>query len=96
MIIININLQNPFSNKFENIFCKSVKLTQHKSAEVECINNNLLVEFAFSINTQCDHGGVSITVGLLGYSIQASISDNRHWNATAGQYYTYDNKGNQV
>jgi hypothetical protein len=96
MININISLRNPFSNKFENIFCKSIKLTQHKSAEVECISSNSLFEFGFSVDTHCDHGGVSVTFGLLGYSILANISDGRHWNAAAGRYYAYDKNGKKL
>ena len=90
MINFNFSLRNPFSNKFENVFCKNFRLTEHKSAEVECINSNSIFEFGFSLDTRCDHAGVGITFGLLGYVILAEFRDGRHWNEKEGRYYIYD------
>lgn len=100
MINFNFSLENPFSNKFENVFCKNFNVTENKNIEVECYNSATIIQLEFSITTRCDHAGFDFRLGFLGYTIGISMLDGRHWLSEKDRYQEYgdlyDIKGKDV
>ena len=79
MIYFSFTIQNPWSNKFKNLLCKTGRLTKNKFWEVCLYKDPVLFRLTIEINFRKDHGGIDMEMGLLGYSIGAQIYDNRHW-----------------
>jgi hypothetical protein len=90
MIYFSFAIQNPWSNKFKNLFCKSGKLTKNKSWEIQCYESEVLVRFSMDINFRKDHGGIDMELGFLGYTISAQIYDNRHWDHEKVKWVEYE------
>lgn len=100
MIAITIVIQNPgFRDwkSFKNIRNWSGDTPfKNKFWEFELIKNGCIVEIDFTIKTRCDHAGVTLRLGLFGYSFNASIYDNRHWDYEKNRYVIYDNQGERL
>jgi len=46
-----------------------------------------IIDFNFDIRTgKVDHPGVSLMIGLLGYSLELTVYDTRHWDSEWGVY----------
>lgn len=90
MIYLNLTIQNPLSNAFENIFCKSGQLTKNKAWEVECYRSAVLIKLTIELNLRKDHGGMCIELGFLGYTIGSQIYDNRHWDHEKNTWVTHE------
>jgi len=88
-----LSLVFPFPHYFKNLGCTSGKLkSEHKYWELEhyyCSTD--LINFELQYTTKQDHAGLSIELGLLGYSIHFQVYDNRHWNREKNRYVNYDN-----
>ena len=91
MLNLNLNIRNPWSNRFENLWNK-VYSTPHPSKyiELEVYKDACIFSFDFSLTTRQDHAGLSMELGLLGYCVHFNFYDIRHWNDEAGRYYIYD------
>jgi hypothetical protein len=83
MRLINIQLQlaNPFEwDRFKSFGSTSGRITKHKYWELEHnFYGNVLLDIDFHIATREDHPGLSLTLGIFGYSIHLHIYDHRHW-----------------
>lgn len=91
MISFNFNLSNPWSNRFENLWCKSYDTPfKNKFIEVELLKDTSIVSFMFRLTTRQSHGGLYFDLGLLGYSFSFNFYDNRHWNYEDGRYFRYN------
>ena len=91
MLNINLNIQNPWSNRFENLWNRAYDTPfKHKFIELEVIKDNTIVSFGFRFATRQDHAGLTVEAGLLGHSFLFQFYDIRHWNTDAGRYYIYD------
>jgi hypothetical protein len=88
MISLTLNIANPFSERFENVYNRAIKITEHKSAEFEVIKDNSIISFVLKLTTRQSHGGIYLSMGLLGWDISFQLYDNRHWNSDTGQYYS--------
>ena len=92
MIYFNINIRNPrWWNRFENI--KSwVGNTpwKHKHWEVQVMKSCELFRIEFSWTAKEDHAGLRLELGLLGYQIDFSFYDSRHWNTEKDCWENYD------
>lgn len=94
MISISFNLSNPWSKRWQNLWSRAYALpVKNKFIELEVFNDNTIVSFMFRLTTRQSHGGLSMELGLLGYSISFDFYDSRHWNDEAGRYYNYDDTG---
>jgi hypothetical protein len=93
MINFNIGLSNPFSHRWDTIYYKDHLFSKHKSGEIQVIKDNTIISFGFRWATRCDHAGISIDIGLFGYTAMFHYNDTRHWNHEAGRYYAYDSAG---
>jgi len=79
MVYINVKLDNPFTDRFVNLFNRSGKLSKNKAWEVEILKVNSFVNFQVQYTIRTDHAGLRIELGLFGYELGFSIYDIRHW-----------------
>ena len=93
MINFSFGLQNPFSDRWANVYYKDALLAEHKGGEVQIVKDNTIVSFSFRFTTRTDHSGVSLEIGLLGYTAMIRYYDTRHWNEDEGRYYHYREDG---
>lgn len=79
MIYIGFALRNPFSQRFDAVWTKDVRVTENKSIDMGLYKNNSILGFSFNITgLKQDHKGFSFDVELLGYSFDFNFYDNRH------------------
>lgn len=90
MIYFGFDIANPWSRRWTNVWNK-VYDTPHPSKyiELELFKDNTIASFSFRLVTRQDHAGITIELGLLGYSLLFQLYDIRHWNSEAGRYYKY-------
>lgn len=94
MISFSFRLANPFSNRWDTIFYRDRLFSKHKAGEIQVCKEAIIISFSFRFTTRCDHAGVSLDIGALGYTVMLQYNDTRHWNEDEGRYYIYDNAGN--
>jgi hypothetical protein len=88
MISFNFNLRNPWSNKFENLWCRSFATPfENKFIELEVTRDFTLLSFMFNWTVRQSHAGLDLEIGLLGYNLHFNLYDCRHWNIEADRYY---------
>lgn len=92
MFNLSFGLRNPFSDRWDNIYNRSAVLGK-KAVEVEVYRDTTIVSFEFRWNIRQDHAGMSLDLGLLGYTVSAQYYDTRHWNNEKGRYYIYNSEG---
>jgi hypothetical protein len=96
MISFSLFLSNPFSNRWANIYNRTIAVSKNMTAEIEVYRDNTIVSLMFRWAIRQSHGGVMLDIGVLGYSVSVQCYDNRHWNAEAGRYYNYGEEGNEA
>ena len=83
MINLTLAIANPWFKgwrDFKHIRHWTGKLLiDHKYWEVEVLRDGYFVQFDFTYTTRRDHAGVTMSMGILGYSINLTAYDNRHW-----------------
>ncbi len=89
MLSLSINLRNPFSQRFKNLWNRIWYVMEHKYAELEVYQDSSLLSINFNWTIRQSHAGLDIELGLLGYCVHFNFYDNRHWNYEAGRYYKY-------
>lgn len=62
---------------------------KHKFWELQLTKGPELLRIEFAFTTQQDHAGTNIELGLLGYCVQFTFYDNRHWNNEQGRWMIY-------
>lgn len=88
MIYFNFKLCNPFSKRFDIAHTYTKKLTENKSFEFNVYRTNDIIELNFDLSTWGSHAGIRLQIALLGYSVEAHIYDNRHWDYEKNEYET--------
>jgi len=92
MISINFNLQNPWSDRFENVWCRAYDTPfKHKFIELELIKCSTIISFKFNWTGQRDHAGLSAEIGLLGHCFDFNFYDSRHWDYETNTWSLVDN-----
>ena len=90
MINFSFALINPWGKRWENVWCRVYNTPfKNKFLELEFIKDTTVVSIAFHLSTRQSHGGLSMELGLLGYSVNFNFYDNRHWNYDEGRYFEY-------
>jgi hypothetical protein len=90
MIYFNINIRNPWWNRFESLWEKSGDTPwKNKYWEAQLMKDDELFRIEFSFTTRQDHSGVRLELGLLGYKASFTFYDSRHWNDEEGRWYVY-------
>jgi hypothetical protein len=87
MIDLHFSIRNPWSKKWRNIRCwHGSTPVAYKYWEVEVMQSADIIAFTFSLTRRQDHAGIKIGAALLGYEIQATIYDSRHWDDKTASY----------
>ena len=86
MILLQLNVRNPFSNRFKCIANPVFQITQHKFIELQFDQTTDIVAFEFRVSTRQDHAGVFISLGLVGYEAIFNFYDCRHWDYDNGEW----------
>ena len=90
MINFSVNIRNPWSQRFKNLWCRAYDTPfKSKFIELEVYKDSSLVSFNFSWTIRQSHGGLDVELGLFGYCLHFNFYDIRHWNYEAGRYYKY-------
>ena len=79
MIYLNLNIRNPWSNRFENVWNNAGSITKNKSWGIEILKTENLVRVEFQYTVMQDHAGIQLELGLLGWEFHIGAHDNRHW-----------------
>jgi hypothetical protein len=79
MIYLNLNIRNPWFDRFENVWNNAGSITKNKSWEIEILKTENLFRFAFHFTVMQDHAGVQLELGVLGWEFHIGAHDNRHW-----------------
>ena len=88
MIYFNINIRNPWWNRFQNLWNKSGSTPfKNKYWEAEFTKDDELFRIEFEWSIRQDHAGVKLELGLIGYKFRFTFYDSRHWNYEEGRWY---------
>jgi hypothetical protein len=79
MINFSFGVSNPFSRRWETLFCKHWRYSQYKAAEVQLVADNTIIGLTFRWTVMSDHAGISCDISLLGYTLFMQQYDVRHW-----------------
>jgi hypothetical protein len=82
MIYIDLNIRNPWSSRFENVWNKSGPITKNKTWEIEILKTDNWFKIEAQYTVMQDHAGIQLELGLLGWEFHIGVHDNRHWNYT--------------
>lgn len=93
MIYVGFNIANPWSKRWTNVWNK-VYPTPHpnKYIELEVLKDSTILAASFNFTTRQDHAGLTVEVGLLGYSFLFQLYDTRHWNSKEGRWMRYSDE----
>jgi hypothetical protein len=87
MISLNFNLRNPWSDRFENLWCRVYNTPfQSKYVELEVTRDFTLLSFMFNWTVRQSHAGLDLELGVIGYNVRFNFYDNRHWNIKEGYH----------
>ena len=91
MINLQLGLSNPWAKEnFKNLWHTGGSVTSHKHWELKFIRHAYtLFEVHVGLTARQDHAGLSSTLGLLGYSINLHVYDDRHWDDENNCWKTY-------
>lgn len=93
MIDFGIRLRNPFAcQPFRTVFCFAKQLTNHKFFELQFSRYAFnWFEVGVDLNwRQTDHAGPWLVLNLFGWTVDARITDSRHWNDETNTWETYE------
>lgn len=92
MINFRVNIVNPICDRFDSIKCWAGKtFVKNKFWEIQVMKDNVIIALDLRITTRQSHAGAELWLGLLGYSINFQIYDNRHWNHEEGRWVSLTN-----
>ena len=88
MLYFNINIRNPWwVDRFANIRYWHLETPfKHKYIEGQIIKNDNLFRIEFEFTVRQDHAGLNLEFGLLGYEVNFTIYDHRHWDYENGRW----------
>jgi hypothetical protein len=89
MFMINLNIKNPYSDRFFYIKSKNGKVTKNKSWEFQINKTNDLIKFEINFTTRQSHSGLFVSLALFGYELLVDIHDNRHWDYFTNNWEIY-------
>ena len=90
MIYINLSITNPFSDKFENVYSTSGRVSKYKAWEFQIYRSDTIVELESRITFQQDHAGFKLGVGLFSWTIDFNFYDTRHWDDETNDWMKYE------
>lgn len=89
MMGIAVSLTWPWSNRFRLITSWFGRLGKNKAWEFNtyCTNDIVRVDLRWSVRS--DHAGIFAEVGLLGFALELSWYDVRHWDSEKQRWKNY-------
>jgi hypothetical protein len=91
MINLKFLITNPWWDRFENVYAVAGQTPiKNKFWEFQIIKSDDILSFDLRITHRTDHAGVDLWVGLLGYSMNLNLYDNRHWDIETNTWVKYD------
>lgn len=96
MLKINLQITNPWSDRFDPGWAWGKKLTDNKACEFQVYRSNCIVEATLEVTHRQDHAGVRLEFGILSYSVTFQIYDTRHWNYATQRWEIYDYKDDEL
>jgi hypothetical protein len=91
MIYFGFNIVNPWSKRWDNVWCRAYKTPfKNKFIELELVKDTSIAAFSFKLAHWTDHGGLYIDLGLMGYNVSFNFYDSRHWDHARGQWVSYE------
>lgn len=90
MIRVELSVNNPFSDRWENLWSRSALIAQHKAVELEVLQDTNIINLEFMASFCTDHAGITLMIGLLGYTVHFSLRDTRHWDYDNRCWRVYD------
>ena len=92
MIHLNFTLRNPWGKPGEYILLKDGKTPfKNKFWELQINEDDVLICFGFSLSFRTSHSGFSLELGLLGYWLNFTLYDSRHWDYEHDRYFEKEN-----
>jgi hypothetical protein len=80
MINLQLNIRNPWSNRFQNIKCWHGRTPiKNKYWELQIYKSSDVLDLNINITHRQSHAGIRIGFGILGFNTEFQIYDNRHW-----------------
>jgi hypothetical protein len=79
MINFSLNINNPFTTRWNILWNKSAVLIGYKALEFNGYETNQIINIDFESSFRRDHAGIRVMLGLFGYSIEFHLYDTRHW-----------------
>lgn len=90
MINFNFDIANPFSTRFDSLFCLSGGLTKNKSWEIQALRDSNWLHLEFRLTTRGDHAGLVLALGIFGYTLALQYYDHRHWDWDKNTWVDYE------
>ena len=89
MIHWAISITNPWSQRFRLIRTWWGRMGWHKGWEFATYATNDILRAEFRWQIRCNHAGINLELGLLGFAMELSFCDSRHWNDVKGHWRSY-------
>lgn len=81
------------NKKIIDILYKDYSISKNKAIEIQLSkfgNSFTIIGFDFGLHPYQSHGGLRISIDLLGYSFIIKIYDKRHWDYETGTWEVYE------
>ena len=96
MINLSFTISNPWSKTWRPLWSRSYNTPfKNKHIEIETIRDITIASFEFKITANQSHAGLYLGLGLLGYNVNFTFYDSRHWNYQENRYF-YDNEKQEI
>jgi len=79
MIDLRFTITNPWSPIWKILKSSHRQLFKTKVWELNIYRTNQILTLELEYTMRVSHAGLNFMFGLLGYTIQLSITDSRHW-----------------
>lgn len=91
MISFNLNLRNPWSDKFKTLRSYTyITPFKNKFIELEFYKDSSVVSFNFNWTVRQSHAGLDLELGVFGYCVRFNFYDSRHWNYEKKAWKIYE------
>lgn len=89
MIRFDFTLSNPFSHRWETIYCKE-EVAGNKALCIQIVKDSNIIGFGLSLTFRQDHAGLMIDLSFLGYTLYIHQNDTRHWDVENNRWKIYE------
>lgn len=87
MISFNLNIRNPWSNTFKNLWYRAYKTPfKNKFIELEFTKDFTMISFMFNWTIRQSHAGLDLEAGIFGYCVHFNFYDTRHWDTETASW----------